>query len=387
MKSQESRLARRQFLEWVGASALASVALPGCRFVSRSDHLAAVQNVRQLERWAERHLGHDAFAYLAGGADDQRTVAANSSAFAEISIRPRRLVDVREIDTTVELFGDRYPSPLFLAPVGFQGLFHEQGELATARGASRTGHGTIVSSVSSFSIGEIANECGVSPWFQLYPTTNREVTEGLLRRAEAAGCPVVVLTVDTPVIGNREMHSTTLRRLLAGGSLRMGNYEGLRNGESINDPSMTWDMVHWLAASTDMKIVLKGIVTREDAELSVRHGAHGILVSNHGGRQLEIDRSTIECLPEVVEGAQGRIPVLLDGGIRRGTDIFKALAWGAQGVCIGRPYCWGLAAFGADGVARALELLQRELVLTMQLAGATSLGEIQSSHVLPASPG
>ena len=237
----------------------------------------------------------------------------------------------------------------------------------------------IASSVSSSSIGEIAAAGGRPVWFQLYPTTERRITKGLLQRAEDAGSPVVVLTVDTPVLGNRERHGDYLAKMLAGGT-RMGNYEGLRTDEPIIDPTMTWDMVDWLRENCSMKIVVKGIVTREDAKRCVERRVDAIIVSNHGGRQEESNRGTIECLPEVVEAATN-VPVLIDGGFRRGTDVFKALAPGARAVCIGRPYIWGLAALGAQGVALAVEILRTELVRTMQLAGTTSLRAIGARYV------
>ena len=230
-------------------------------------------------------------------------------------------------------------------------------------------------------MGEIAKACGQEVWFQLYPTPDRRITRGLLERAEAAGCTVMFLTVDTPVLGNREKHSDTLNRLLEGGELALGNYEGLREDEPIDDPSMSWDMIQWLRDHTDMRIVLKGIVTREDAELAIQYGVDGVVVSNHGGRQLESNRATIDSLPEVMETAADRIPVLIDGGIRRGTDVFKALALGADAVCIGRPYCYGLGAFGQKGVEKALTLLQAELIRAMQLSGTTSLPKITGDFV------
>ncbi len=189
----------------------------------------------------------------------------------------------------------------------------------------------------------------------------------------------MVLTVDTPVLGNRERHGDYLAKMLAGGT-RMGNYEGLRTDEPIIDPTMTWDMLDWLRENCGMKLVVKGIVTHEDTERCVERGVDAIIVSNHGGRQEESNRGTIECLPEVVEAA-GDIPVLIDGGFRRGTDVFKALALGARAACVGRPYVWGLAALGAQGVELAVEILRTELVRTMQLAGTTSLATIEASHV------
>lgn len=380
------RLARRDFLRWVGGSSvLGSLALLGCRSALRNGYFMQdskpAQNVYQLRAVARTQLSTSAYDYLAGGADGNRTVTANEEAYLQFQIRARRLVDVREIDTSLEILGERLESPILLAPIGFQKVFHAEGELASARAAANRKHRMLVSSVSNYSVGEIA-EAGRSPvWFQLYPTPNRKVTLGLLRRAEAAGCRVLVLTVDTPVIGNRELHGTTLAELLKGEAMRLGNYEGLRSGEPITDPSMTWDMVTWLKSNCSMKVVLKGIVTREDAELSVKHGADSVIVSNHGGRQLESDRGTVECLPEVVDAIAGRMPVLLDGGIRRGTDIFKALALGADAICIGRPYCWGLAAYGQAGVEQALDLLQAELVRAMRLAGVTSLPGINRSFL------
>ena len=380
MTGECSTDSRRAFLKWLSYSPLLSPAtLLSCGSLPRSDK--SIQNTRDLQRKAREALGPDAAAYLEGGADDMRTVSANEHSYRRYQIRARRLVDVREIDTTMSLLGSSMRSPIFLAPVGLQGFFHEDAEPGTARAADRLGHVMVASSVSNASIGEIARASSRPPWFQLYPTPNREVTRGLLQRAADAGCTVCVLTVDTPIIGNREGHSATLLRMLGSGEMRMGNYEGLRNGEDINDPSMTWSMIDWLRSHTQMKIVLKGIVTAEDAEFACDYGADGVIVSNHGGRQLESDRATVDCLAEVVQAVQGRMPVMIDGGIRRGTDVFKALALGADAVGVGRPYCWGLAAFGSRGVEQALEILHAELVRAMQLAGTPRLQDINRTFV------
>ena len=319
--------------------------------------------------------------YLAGGADDSRTVRVNRSAFERVAIRARRLVDVSAIDTAVTVLGQTLKTPIALAPVGFQQLFHPEGELATARAAASRGHLNLLSSVSSFPVAEVAAAAGTPPWFQLYPTPDREVTRGLLKRAEDAGCPVVVLTTDVAVLGNRESHGVNLVQMLMSGQMRLGNYEGLAAVAEINDPTLTWKMIEWLRSNSRMKVVVKGIVTAEDAALAVEHGVDGLVVSNHGGRQEESDRSTIECLAEVTRAVEGRIPVLIDGGFRRGTDVFKALALGADVVCIGRPYCYGLAAAGTPGVERVLEILQEELVRIMQLAGAPTLADIGRDFV------
>lgn len=338
-------------------------------------------NVHGFEAIAKERLAEDAYAYAAGGADDERTLRANRDVFARVQIRARRLVDVSRVETSVEVLGERLAFPIVLAPVGFQRVFHAEGELATARAAVRVGALMIASSLSNASVGEIARAGGRPVWFQLYPTTDRRITRGLLERAKAAGSRAVVLTVDTPVFGNRERHADYLARLNTGGVVRLGNYEGLRDAEPIVDPTMTWDMIDWLRGATSMRIVVKGIVTHEDARLCVERGVDAIIVSNHGGRQEESDRSTLECLPEVVDAAGGSLPVLIDGGFRRGTDVFKALAMGARAVCVGRAYLWGLAAAGEEGVERVLEILRSELVRAMQLAGARSVGEIDGSFV------
>ena len=387
---------RRAFLEWLGGSSLAlglggaaPLALSACTTTARRAPGHAVpraasdaHSLFDLERAASARLEPEAFAYLQGGADDERTLFANRAAFERVGIRARRLVDVSSVDTTVELLGERLPAPILLAPVGFQEVFHREAEAPAARAAATAGLRMIASSVSTLPVERIAAAGGVAPWFQLYPTPVRRVTDLLLRRAESAGCTTVFLTVDTPAIGNRERHREMLQRMLAG--TRKGNFDGLPDvppETPIIDPSLTWDFVTWLRSKTRMRIGLKGIVTAEDAELAARHGVDAVIVSNHGARQLESDRATFDCLPEVVAAVDGRLPVLVDGGFRRGTDAFKALALGASAVCIGRPYCWGLGAFGEEGVAAALAILVRELALDMQLAGTPTIAAIGPSSV------
>lgn len=382
---------RRQFVKWMSMSSVAlSLPLAGCGFGTPEQalentgetDLSKLKNIFDLEALSGQVMGKDALNYLNGGADDLRTVRANHEAYQKIQIRARRLVDVRSISTEIQVFGRTLDNPIILSPVGFQRFFHPDGEIGTARAAVVRKHQMVVSSVSNFSVQEIARESNADLWFQLYPSPDRGVTKKLLAKATNAGCKVCFLTIDTPVVGNRESHGTSLLTMIESGELEMGNFKDiLPEGMSFTDPGMTWDMISWLRENTEMKIVLKGIVTREDARLAIAHGVDGIVVSNHGGRQLESNRATIDCLPEIVEEVKGIFPVLIDGGIRRGTDIFKALALGATAVCIGRPFCWGLGALGQRGVELALDLLKAELIRDMKLAGVTSIQGITRESV------
>jgi isopentenyl diphosphate isomerase/L-lactate dehydrogenase-like FMN-dependent dehydrogenase len=389
--STYSKIERRQFIKWVSLSSL-SLALPlsftSCNIdnnpkVDLPTDLSNLKNVFDFERLSRKIMGEDALLYLNGGSDDLRTVKLNAEAYQEIQIRARRLIDVTNVSTNVKLFGQILENPIILSPVGFQKFFHPDGEIGSAKASVKKKHQMIVSSVSNYSVNEIANQSQANLWFQLYPTVDRKVTKKLLERAEKAGCKVCVLTVDSPVLGNRERSGSTLSKLMDDKILKMGNYEGIMpEGTTFDDAGMTWEIIEWLRAHCDMKIVLKGIVTKEDAALSIKYNVDGIIVSNHGGRQLESLRSTIDCLPEILEEINGKIPILIDGGIRRGTDVFKALALGATAVCIGRPFCWGLGALGQQGVEMVLDILKAELIRDMQLAGTASIEEISRNHVL-----
>jgi len=355
---------------------------------------AEALNVFDFEPAARRELPAAHFGYLSTGVDDDATLRANREGFSRFQIRPRRLVDVANVDTSVELFGTTWKSPIVLAPAASQKAFHPDGEIAAARAAGAKGHLKILSTGATSSVEDVRTAHGGPIWFQLYPTDTWRITQALVKRAEAAGCPVLVLTVDLPAGRNTETERRFARTdarqcanchqlSLAGYVRRKPMFDGLDvTGVNFASPRLTWDVVRRLKDTTKMKLVLKGIETREDAELCVRHGVDGIIVSNHGGRAEESGRSTIECLPEVVDAVQGRIPVLVDGGFRRGTDVFKALALGAKAVCVGRPYLWGLAAFGQPGVARVLEILDREFELMMKHAGVTSLSKLDRSFVV-----
>ncbi len=398
---------RRAFLRWLAGSPLLSFAgLQACT-VGREDRSTSTRelnqligssddaiNVFDLEAVARNNLPPAHFGYMATGVDDDATLRANREGYSRLFVRPRRLVDVTNIDMSVELFGERWESPIVISPCGSQRAFHPQGELAVANAARTRNHLQILSTVTTTSVEDVAEARGAPVWYQLYPTSNWTVTQALVRRAEAAGSPVVVLTVDMPGDGNRETVERYARidsrdctachdGTFEGGMRRKPMFDGLdlSGVMGLSAPGLTWDFVRRLKNNTDMRVVVKGIVTREDAARCVQYGADGIIVSNHGGRAEESGRATIESLPEVVEAVGGRIPVLVDGGIRRGNDVLKALALGADAICIGRPYLWGLAAFGQQGVERVLDLLRAELQMAMRMAGAASVREIHRSLV------
>ncbi len=383
---------RRRFLRYLAGSPL--LALPQSGPISDP---AEALNVFDFHDAAKAVLPKAHYGYMATGVDDDRTLHANSDAFQRYQLRMRRLVDVRKVDTSVELLGSRWETPIFLCPVGSQRAFHADGEIAVARAARAKGHLQILSTTTTSSVEEVSKARGAPVWYQLYPTEDWTITRSLLKRAEAAGCPVVALTVDLYGGSNRE----TLERFrklddrdcdlchepdggYAGYIRNKPMFQGLDiSGAKSNSPAdLTWDFVDRLKDATSMKVFVKGIVTGEDAALALEHGVEGIVVSNHGGRAEESGRSTIECLPEVASAVSGRIPVLIDGGFRRGTDVFKALALGADAVGIGRPYLWGLAAFGQPGVEAVLTILRRELEMVMRQAGTPSVGQIGRERIV-----
>jgi (S)-2-hydroxy-acid oxidase len=351
-------------------------------------------DVMDFEAVARKVLPPAHFAYLATGVDDDATVGINHEAYSHLEIRSRRLVDVSKLDTSVKLFGTTWETPIFLCPVSSMKAFHPEGEVAAAKAARSRHHLQILSTVASTSVEEVTAARGEPLWQQLYPTNDWNVTQAIIKRAEAAGSPVLVFTIDIHDNSNRETIARGRRmdnrdcsacheKGFAGYLHQNPMFDGLNIAKAtgLYDPSFTWDFVKRLKDATKMKLILKGIVTREDAQLAVEHGADGIVVSNHGGRSEESLRSTIECLPEVVDAVKGKVPVLIDGGIRRGTDVFKALALGATAVGIGRPYAWGLAAFGQSGVEAVLAIMRRELEIVMRQAGTPSVGGITKAFV------
>jgi len=347
-------------------------------------------NVFDFEPVARQNVPPAHFGYMASGIDDEVTLRANREDFLKIQLRPRRLVDVSKVDMSVDILGARYPNPIVVAPVGGQKSFHAEGEIATARGAKGGNHLMILSTATTSGVEEVTKARGAPVWYQLYATNKWEVARGMVQRAEKAGCPVVAVTVDRSGGRNQEtlfrLMKTDARNCdtchdrssLAANMKRRSMYEGLdlEGLTHTQSSAMTWEFLKRLRDTTKMKIVLKGILAHEDATLAAENGMDGIIVSNHGARSEDSGRSTIDALPEIVAAVKGRIPVLVDSGFRRGTDIAKALCLGAQAVCVGRPYMWGLGAFGQAGVERVLELQRIELYAIMQQLGAPSVKQL-----------
>jgi 4-hydroxymandelate oxidase len=333
-----------------------------------------------FEALARERLTHSAFEFLSGGAADELTLRANHEAFDRILLRPRVLVDVAAIDTSLTLLGEALAHPILLAPVAYQKLFDAEGEVAAARGAAAGEAVYVMSTASTSSIEEVA-AAGARMWLQLYIQSDREVTRDLVARAEGAGVRALCLTVDTPVLGARNRQARAKFALPA--ELTTPHLDAVGRDRlsvvSEKRQSLTWRDVDWLQSIARVPLLLKGIITADDAQRAVEHGARGIVVSNHGARNLDTLPATIDALPEVAERVAGRVPLLLDGGIRRGTDVIKALARGATAVLIGRPYAYGLAAGGADGVARVIAILREELETAMALLGRASLAGIDRS--------
>jgi len=409
---------RRQLVKWLAASPL--LAFPGLAGLAAQapagrpqprpddpvvwaprnvqDVIARPQdaiNVFDFEPVARKNVPPAHFGYMASGIDDEVTLRANREGFLKFQLRPRRLVDVSKVDMSVDILGTRYASPIVIAPVGGHRAYHDEGELAVARGAKAGDHLMILSTQSTTSPEDVTAARGRPIWYQLYATNQFEVTRAFVARAERAGCPVVAVTVDRNGGRNQE----TLFRLqrtdtrdcsmchdrssLAANYRRRPMWEGvdLSGLTNIQSSALTWDTIKRIRDTTKMKVVLKGLLAHEDAELAVKAGVDGIIVSNHGARSEDSGRATIDALPDILEAVRGRMPVLVDSGFRRGTDIAKALCMGATAVCVGRPYIWGLGAFGQPGVEKVLEILRTELRAIMQQVGAPTITHLVPSMV------
>ena len=369
-------------------------------------------DVMDFEPAARNAIPPAHWGYLSTGVDDDATVRANRDGYSHIQIRSRRLVDVMKIDMSRTIFGVKWDSPIVLSPVSAQKAFHPDGELGVARAARTKGHLMMLSTVATASIEDAIAARGGPVWQQLYPTNVWEITRAIVKRAETAGSPAIVLTVDLQDGSNRETLFRSQRvdkrqcvMCHAGGyspfaqgkpgtSASKGGFAGyvarkpMFDGLDVSQVTQlfplaaNWELVKRLRDTVTVKFLIKGIVTREDAQLAVEHGVDGLIVSNHGGRAEDTLRSTVESLPEVVEAVAGKVPVIVDGGVRRGTDIFKALALGATAVGFGRPHSWGLGAFGQAGVEAVLEIYRRELRAIMRQAGAASLDKITRDSVI-----
>ncbi|HEU4725619.1 MAG TPA: alpha-hydroxy acid oxidase [Candidatus Eisenbacteria bacterium] len=358
--------------------------------------LAALLNVADVEAVARRKMPRASFEYYAGGAEDEETLARNRAGMDRWVLLHRVLVDVSKLDLTTKFLGAPVSMPVALAPTAFHKLAHPEGERATARAAGRAGVLMTASTIASTALEAIAEAATGPLWFQLYVYKDRDLARDLAERAERSGYRALVLTVDTPILGRRERDHRNGFTLPAG--VTMANFDAY--GADVNrwnipggmasrvhdlfDQSLDWAAIAWLRSFSRLPIVLKGIVRPDDARRAIDAGVDAIIVSNHGGRQLDGGEATVLALPDVVEAVAGRLEVYVDGGFRRGSHILKALALGARGVFIGRPYLFGLAAGGEAGVERVLEILRSELSLAMALAGAPRLAEIDRSLVRPA---
>jgi len=352
------------------------------------DLVTTFVNLLELEALAKPRLPTAVFDYFAGGAHDEITLGANRRAYDGIALRPRVLVDVSHRDLSTTLLGQTLAFPVLVAPMALQRMAHTDGEIATARAAASLETVLTVSTLSSVTVEDIRSACALAPWFQIYVHQDRALTEGMLARVAACGYGALILTVDTPVLGRRERDvrntfqpppGVVFANMMAGkdatGSSERDSALAMYFA-ARHDASVTWKDLDWLRRVCPLPLVLKGVMRRDDAKRAADHGVDALIVSNHGGRQLDTAIPTIRALAEVAEGAGSNVPVLVDGGVRRGTDVLKAIALGARAVLVGRPVLWGLALDGEAGVARVLTALRDELDTAMALCGCATLADI-----------
>jgi 4-hydroxymandelate oxidase len=371
------------------STAMAQDAAPSSRSIPQA---AATDPIclADFEPLAKAKMPVMGWEYINGGAGDELTLRWNKEAYQRIRLKPHVLVDVSKLDTRVTLFGEDHAFPILLAPTAAQKLTHPEGELATVRGAGTTGTAMVLSSFSNTSLEEVAAAAKSPLWFQLYAQTDHGFTRELVQRAEAAGYRALCLTVDTPIAGarNRETRANVKLSPLPNlkGLKEFGSEGTLRTGSrdifsSVLDAALSWKDVEWLRSFAKIPLLLKGVLNPDDADRAITAGVAGIMVSNHGGRNLDTVPATIDALPQVADKVAGRVPVFLDGGIRRGTDVLKGLALGANAVLIGRPYLYGLGAEGEVGVTKVVTILQREFAMAMALTGRTNIASIDRSVI------
>ena len=393
----ETDVVRRRFLAFLAASPLLGAPASAQNTTVPITAASQALNVFELQAVAARNIPAAHYGYLMTGVLDDRTVALNSQAYSRWGLRARRLVDVSKVDLNCGILGETWASPVILSPLGSQRAFHPDGELATARAAGKRSALQVLSTVSSTGIEDVIKARGGPVWYQVYPTNDFEVTKALVRRADTAGAGAIVLTLDLLAGG---MRRETMQRLAREDTRECSAchgpaeqrarqfttrpmFQGLDMSRviGVNNPALTWDYVSRIRDLTKKPVIVKGIVTGEDAALALRHGAQGIIVSNHGGRSEDSYLPTLDVLGEVSRAVRGKVPIIVDGGIRRGSDVFKALALGADAVGIGRPYIWGLGAFGQECVEAAMRLIDEELRQTMQQAGVTRLADIRATSL------
>jgi 4-hydroxymandelate oxidase len=377
-----------------GSSLAAKIQSPIKSFtnIENPDIPSDVLNIFDLERLAKERLPVLAYDYYRSGAWDETTLKANREAYEKLKIHYKILVDVEKRDLSTTIFGQHVDFPILVAPTAFHKLAHPDGELATGRAAVKAKTIMTLSSLSTTTIEEVAEATNKTFWFQLYINKQREYTRDLVARAESAGAKALVVTVDTPLWGRRERDVRNGFHLPPGlSAINLVKYqqEGIAKGQSgaglgqsfawMLDATLQWKDLEWLASITKLPIIIKGVCRVDDAIKATEHGIKGILVSNHGGRQMDSAPATIDVLPAIVDAVGNRTTVLMDGGIRRGTDAMKALAQGAKAVLVGRPVLWGLAAGGQQGVEKALSMLKEELDLGMALSGCRNLKELNRS--------
>lgn len=353
-----------------------------------SDVLNELVSLFDFELLAQRRMSHMAWEYFNSGVADEITLRWNREAYDHLRLRPRVLVDVSKISTDIGLFGQALKHPILLAPVADQRMLHPDGELATVRGAGASDAVFVLSSFTNTCVEDVAENASAPLWFQLYVQRDRGFTRDAVQRAEAAGCKALCVTVDSPTFGARNRQARAKYDLAPGlGRPHLplptkadhSSRKGLQVFPDWVEPALTWRDISWLRSQVQIAVLLKGVLSPDDAHRAVQEGVAGIIVSNHGARNLDTVPATVDALPHVVEKVAGRVPVLVDGGIRRGTDVAKALARGANAVLIGRPYLYGLAVAGEEGVKRVVEILRNELEMTMGLLGRPTIQGLDSS--------